>query len=83
MTQKFAEITNGSTHKTIYQPIAAGLEICVPPLAEQDAISAKLKTSMSAIDLVRSKVADSVDRLSEYRSALITAAVTGQIEGLQ
>jgi len=32
MTQKFAEITNGSTHKTIYQPIAAGLEICVPPI---------------------------------------------------
>lgn len=83
MTQKFAEITNGSTHKTIYQPIAAGLEICVPPLAEQDAISAKLKTAMSSIDLVRAKVADSVDRLSEYRSALITAAVTGQIEGLQ
>jgi len=83
MTQKFAEITNGSTHKTIYQPIAAGLEICVPPLAEQDAISAKLKTSMSSIDLVRSKVADSINRLSEYRSALITAAVTGQIEGLQ
>jgi type I restriction enzyme S subunit len=83
MTQKFAEITNGSTHKTIYQPIAASLEICVPPLAEQDAISAKLKTAMSSIDLVRSKVADSVDRLSEYRSALITAAVTGQIEGLQ
>lgn len=83
MTQKFAEITNGSTHKTIYQPIAAGLEICVPPLAEQDAISAKLKTAMSSIDLVRSKVAGSVERLSEYRSALITAAVTGQIEGMQ
>ncbi len=83
MTQKFAEITNGSTHKTIYQPIAAGLEICVPPLAEQDAISTKLKAAMSSIDLVRSKVADSVERLSEYRSTLITAAVTGQIEGLQ
>src|SRR5690606_16007680 len=43
MTQKFAQITNGSTHKTIYQPIAASLEICVPPAEEQGAICASLK----------------------------------------
>jgi len=83
MTQKFSEITNGSTHKTIYQPIAAGLEICVPPLAEQDAISTEIQKSMKLIDSCRSKVTVSIDRLTEYRSALITAAVTGQIEGLR
>lgn len=82
MKQKFAEITNGSTHKTIYQPIAAGLEICVPPLAEQDSIADGAKKSMQIIDGARSIVEGSVDRLNEYRAAVITAAVTGQIEGL-
>ena len=83
MTQKFAEITNGSTHKTIYQPIAAGLEICVPPLAEQNVISSEIQKSMKLVDYARSKVMASITRLTEYRSALITAAVTGQIEGLR
>jgi type I restriction enzyme S subunit len=80
MTQKFAEITNGSTHKTIYQPIAASLEICVPPLKEQDAISTEVTKSIALIDTACSKVTASVEKLTEYRSALVTAAVTGQIE---
>ena len=83
MTQKFAEITNGSTHKTIYQPIAAGLEICVPPGNEQKAICAYIKEGIQKIDAARSSVSLSAGRLKEYRSALITSAVTGQIEGLR
>ena len=83
MTQKFAEITNGSTHKTIYQPIAAGLEICVPPIHEQEKIARMVKQSMTDVDAVHAKVSTSIEQLTEYRSALITAAVTGQIEELR
>lgn len=82
MTQKFAESTSGSTHKTIYQPIAAGLEICVPPVAEQDAISAYVLDRAPAVDATASKVRQSIETLTEYRAALVTAAVTGQIDGL-
>lgn len=80
MTQKFAQITNGSTHKTIYQPIAAGLEICVPPLSEQDDIVAAIKLAMESIDRTSGRISESLDNLSEYRAALITAAVTGGLE---
>ena len=32
MRQEFARLISGSTHKTVYQPDAASLRICVPPL---------------------------------------------------
>lgn len=83
MTQKFAQITNGSTHKTIYQPIAAGLEICVPPMCEQERIFETVSAAMQQIDSIQEKVNKSISGLAEYRSALITAAVTGQIRELR
>lgn len=83
MAQKFDKITSGSTHKTIYQPIAAGLEICVPPKKEQGDIVKQVLGRVRAIDHAREKVDRSIAKLKEYRSALITAAVTGQIESLR
>ena len=79
MTQKFEESTNGSTHKTIYQGIAAGLEICVAPREEQRAIAAYVFDLAPAIDAAATKVRASIDQLIEYRAALITAAVTGKM----
>ena len=79
MVQKFEESTSGSTHKTIYQGVAAGLQICVPPLEEQHAISTFVFCHMKEIDEVIRRVRDSVDRLAEYRAALITAAVAGKL----
>ncbi|MEM1126698.1 MAG: restriction endonuclease subunit S [Bacteroidota bacterium] len=83
MTQKFEESTSGSTHKTIYQGIAAGLEICVPPLGEQRAIADYALHQAAQLDGLVAKVNQSIDRLAEYRAALVTAAVTGQIESLR
>jgi type I restriction enzyme S subunit len=80
MQQKFAEITNGSTHKTIYQPIAAGLEICVPPIDHQNSICAHIRSEIGKFDSVSQKIGKAIDQLAEYRAALITAAVTGQME---
>ncbi|WP_249793858.1 restriction endonuclease subunit S [Bradyrhizobium cenepequi] len=79
MTQKFEESTNGSTHKTIYQGIAAGLEICVPPLNEQRDIVEYVFARVPAVDEIVLKVRKSLDRLRGYRAALITSAVTGKI----
>jgi hypothetical protein len=42
-----------------------------------------LQASEENTELVRRSVERSLELLSKYRSALITAAVTGQIEGLR
>ncbi|MEJ0086403.1 MAG: restriction endonuclease subunit S [Pseudomonadota bacterium] len=83
MIQKFEESTSGSTHKTIYQGVAAGLEICVAPLHEQKAIVDFVFQRATAIDQVAMRVRKSVEKLTEYRAALITSAVTGQISELR
>lgn len=83
MNQKFSEITSGSTHKTIYQGIAAGLEICVPPIEEQRIICAYVFDCVGKIDGVVRKIRQSIVRLGEYRAALIASAVTGQISDLR
>ena len=70
----------GSTHQTIYQPDAAALSICVPPIAEQNAIVDLLDQETTKIDRMMKKVEDAITRLQEYRAALITAAVTGKID---
>ena len=70
----------GSTHKTIYVPDLQMLRIPLPPLPEQCLIVESVRAANSAID----DTIDAIDRqltlLAERRQALITAAVTGQID---
>lgn len=54
--------------------------IVVPPLPEQTAIAFYLDTETAKLDALVAKVEEAVERLQEYRSALITAAVTGKID---
>ena len=49
------------------------------PLAEQRAIADYLDTETADIDALASRVAAVIKLLEEYRTALITAAVTGQV----
>ncbi|HBP53868.1 MAG TPA: hypothetical protein DD643_05805 [Synechococcus sp. UBA8638] len=58
------------------------LKLLVPPEAEQGTIVNYLKQVSSSIIEAFSKVEQSAMYLEEYRSALITAAVTGQIQEL-
>lgn len=51
-----------------------------PPLPEQIAIAAYLDEEMGKLDALVGKVEEAVERLQEYRTALITAAVTGKID---
>ena len=51
-----------------------------PPTAEQIQIANALKLHEKRLTDLKSKVLSHADRLKEYRSALITAAVTGQID---
>lgn len=57
-------------------PIAAA----VPPGPEQKAIADFLDRETTKIDQMVAKVEAAIERLQEYRTALITAAVTGKID---
>ncbi|MGH7490796.1 MAG: restriction endonuclease subunit S [bacterium] len=52
----------------------------VPPLPEQRALADYLDRETSKIDQMVAMVEEAVARLQEYRSGLITAAVTGKID---
>lgn len=56
------------------------IELPVPPLHEQLAIIAMLDIQTARIDSLAEKTERSIALLKERRSALITAAVTGQID---
>jgi type I restriction enzyme S subunit len=52
----------------------------VPPLPEQIAIADFLDRETAKIDALMARVEEAVERVREYRTALITAAVTGKID---
>ncbi|MDQ1306431.1 MAG: type restriction enzyme subunit [Actinomycetota bacterium] len=80
MRKEFQALMIGSTHKTIYQPTAAAIRIPVPPLDEQRRIAAYLDEQTAKIDTLIAETETFIDLARERRSALITAAVTGQID---
>jgi type I restriction enzyme S subunit len=68
------------------QPLITGTRVRaervpVPPLPEQAAIAAYLDAETANLDALVGKVEEAVERLQEYRTALITAAVTGKVDG--
>ena len=58
----------------------ADLALPLPPLSEQAAIAAYLDAETAKLDTLVAKIEEAVERLQEYRTALITAAVTGKID---
>jgi restriction endonuclease S subunit len=70
----------GSTFRRINVGQIHAFWICVPPLPEQAAIAAYLDVETAKLDALVGKVEEAVERLQEYRTALITAAVTGKID---
>jgi type I restriction enzyme S subunit len=70
----------GSTHKTIYMPDIESIKVPLPPLDEQDALVAAAYRERRALDECASRLGAQIDLLQERRIALITAAVTGQLD---
>ena len=70
----------GSTFRRINVGQIHAFWICLPPLPEQAAIAAYLDLETAKLDALVGKVEEAVERLQEYRTALITAAVTGKID---
>lgn len=77
--QIFADEAGSSREGLNFEQVR-DLVLPVPPPDEQMAIAAHLDRETSALDLLASKVDLAIERLREYRSALITAAVTGKMD---
>jgi type I restriction enzyme S subunit len=56
------------------------LPILVPPVNEQKALCGYLDRECEKVDLLISKIEAAIEKLKEYRAALISAAVTGKID---
>lgn len=80
MKPVFRRLMMGSTHQTIYMPDIRSFRLPLPPLVEQDEIIRELDQTIGAFRAAAVKIRESVIKLKEYRAALITAAVTGQID---
>ena len=56
------------------------MPVVVPPRHEQDMIVAYLDEKCNYINSLISKVHEGIDCIKEFRTALISAAVTGKID---
>ena len=54
--------------------------IAVPSTCEQDEISRTVRSESEQVDVLIAKVREAIGRLREFRTALISAAVTGKID---
>nr|WP_279007666.1 restriction endonuclease subunit S [Aeromonas jandaei] len=70
----------GSTKGAITCEQIANLEIPLPPASEQAAIEVYVADELEMLRNMNQRVANVVEKLQEYRSALITNAVTGKID---
>jgi type I restriction enzyme, S subunit len=73
-------LSTGSTAEGLKASKLPLLRIVSPPLAEQVAIADYLDRETARIDQLVAKVEAAIERLREYRAALISAAVTGKID---
>jgi type I restriction enzyme, S subunit len=71
---------NGATIRGINIRDLKRAKIPVPPREEQEEIARYISAEISQIDGLLLRIGDGIDRLKEYRAALITAAVTGKID---
>lgn len=58
----------------------ADIKIPLPPFEEQERIVIALETHKEQLDRLEGAASQAIDRLTEYRTALITAATTGKID---
>lgn len=78
--ERLSQISEGSTMDNLNAEMISRLRVCRPPISEQHQIAAFLDERCAKIDRLIEKTTTAIETLSEFRSALITAAVTGKID---
>jgi type I restriction enzyme S subunit len=69
----------GTTHTTIYFPEIRALHICLPPLAEQKRIVAKLDALNAKSARARTELARIEALVSRYKQAVLSKAFSGEL----
>jgi type I restriction enzyme, S subunit len=72
--------SNTVTMESLRRPLLADFKVALPPLDEQRRITAYLDERTGKIDALIAETEQFIELARERRAALITAAVTGQIE---
>ena len=81
--ERLVSLAQTTTMTTISQDKISSLETLVPPRDEQDCIVSKLDAAHSATLSANKTLELQIARLREYRQALITQVVTGQLDVLE
>lgn len=71
--------TAQSTVPSIRMPMLTRFSVCLPPKQEQIEISNYCKSIEEKLEFISETIKRSINALQEYRSSLISAAVTGQL----
>lgn len=80
MRQYFESVQVGTTNVTVFMPDLQSIKIPLPSTTEQNSIVKRIGAITDNIDLLAARFDSQVSLLAERRQALITAAVTGQID---
>jgi type I restriction enzyme S subunit len=73
-------VASSNTQENLNAAKVRAFPVVLPPLAEQRAIAAFLDRETEKIDTLVAQAESAISLLTERRSALISAAVTGQID---
>lgn len=76
----YADFVEGSTRDKLTQDNMGSIPVPVPPMAEQQRLESEAEAVLSAPLQIETELHRQIDLLLERRQALITAAVTGQLE---
>lgn len=78
--RQLQSLSTGSTAEGLKASKLNGLRIAAPSVYEQRSIAIFLDRETAKLDALVTKVREAIERLREYRTALISAAVTGKID---
>jgi type I restriction enzyme S subunit len=73
-------LSEGTAVGTLNRNNIHDLYIAIPEIVEQQAIATHIDNETGKAEILIEKISNSVNKLQEYRTALISAAVTGKID---
>jgi type I restriction enzyme, S subunit len=78
--KNIVQVSDASAQQAIYLIDVKETNFLLPPGEEQEKIAGFLNKKTAEIDRQKAKVKEAIELLKEYRTALITNAVTGKID---
>jgi len=75
-----ADLIRDAFKRSKYQDVILNLIFPLPNVTEQQAVAIYLDYETAKIDALISRIREGIEKLKEYSTALISAAVTGKID---